>query len=361
MKHWQETRLVLDRLAALRAAGRSAAVATVVAVRGSAYRREGAKLLVADDGSSVGNVSGGCLEREVREVGARVIRTGRSELQRFCSGQDEIGAWNLGLGCDGQVDVFVSPAAEASERQRALLEGDEPFAACTLLAEGCAAGGALLVTTTESEGSLVSPLVDAAVAEHARSLLGGGRSAVHDIGEHRVFVELFEPPPELVVIGAGADAPPIARFATEAGFRVAIVDWRPALLDAPRFPSGVRLLCADADTIAERLPLGARSYVVMATHNFAVDEWYLRPLLRSPAPYVGILGPRARSERLLAALEGEGLDAGDRVHGPVGLDLGGEGAEQVGLAIVAEILAVRAGRSAIPLRDRTSPAPIAAR
>jgi xanthine dehydrogenase accessory factor len=358
VKHWQETRQVLDRLAALRAAGRSAAIATVVAVRGSAYRREGAKLLVADDGHSVGNVSGGCLEREVREIGARVIRTGRSELQRFCSGQDEIGAWNMGLGCDGQVDVFVAPAGEASERQRALLGGDEPFALCTLVAEGVAPPS-LLVTATDSEGALVSPLVDAAVVEHARSLVGG-RSGIQEIGGHRVFVELFEPPPELVVIGAGADAPPIARFATEAGFRLAVVDWRPAPLDAARFPSGVKLVLASADEVAEKVALGTRSYVVMATHNFAVDEWYLRPLLRSPAPYIGILGPRARSDRLLAALEAEGFSDGERVHGPVGLDLGGEGAEQVALAIVAEILAVRAGRSGMPLRDRTRPAPIAA-
>ncbi|MBW3628025.1 MAG: XdhC family protein [Gemmatimonadetes bacterium] len=353
MKHWREAALVLDRLAELQAAGTRAAIATLVRVHGSAYRRAGAKLLIAEDGSTVGNVSGGCLEQEVRGVGLRVLRTGRSELHGYCSGPDEIGSWNLGLGCDGRIEVLVTPAVETRSRQRELLDGEEPFAVCRLVTLGTEGGDAqLLVSADESEGALDTPVFDAAVVRHARELLGGTASAIHQIAGRDVFVELFFPPPELVVIGAADDAPPIARYALEAGFRVVVVDWRPGMLEPGRFGADVRLVESDAPRLAERLTLRSRSHVVLATHNYAVDEWYLRPLLQSPAPYIGILGPRARTERLLGSLGEEHTFDESRIHGPVGLDLGGEGAEQVALAIVAEILAVHAGRRGMSLRDR---------
>src|SRR5690606_3988829 len=113
VKHWAETRAVLDRLAAVAAEGTGAALATVVRVRGSAYRHEGAKMLVASDGSTTGNVSGGCLEADVREVGLRVIRTGEPELRTYCGGADEVEAWDLGVGCEGVVEVLVEPAGPA--------------------------------------------------------------------------------------------------------------------------------------------------------------------------------------------------------------------------------------------------------
>src|SRR5256714_15377126 len=116
MKQWLETREVLDFLARVRGAGQRAALATVVRVRGSAYRHEGAKLVVAEDGSTAGNVSGGCLEQDVREVALRVIRKGEPELRSYCSSADEIAAWDLGVGGEGQVDVYVE-RAEARPRE----------------------------------------------------------------------------------------------------------------------------------------------------------------------------------------------------------------------------------------------------
>src|SRR6266571_2800151 len=136
MKHWHETRAVLDRLAELRGAGRRAALATSVRARGSAYRHEGAKLLVADDGSTVGNVSGGCLEQDVREVALQVLASGTAELKSYCSSTDEIAAWDLGVGCEGQVDVLVEPVLEERARERELLDGRVPFVVCTVIRPG---------------------------------------------------------------------------------------------------------------------------------------------------------------------------------------------------------------------------------
>src|SRR2546426_2880760 len=154
MKQWLETREVLDFLARVRAEGKRAALATVVRVRGSAYRHEGAKLVVAEDGSTAGNVSGGCLEQDVREVALQVIRTGEPELRNYCSSADEIAAWDLGVGCEGQVDVYVE-LADARPRERELLEGREPFAVATIVGmrdAGC--GMRLIVTRDRGDGGL---------------------------------------------------------------------------------------------------------------------------------------------------------------------------------------------------------------
>src|SRR5712692_11226344 len=134
MKQWLETREVLDFLARVRGVGKRAALATVVRVRGSAYRHEGAKLAVAEDGSSAGNVSGGCLEQDVREVALQVIRAGEPQVRSYCSSADEIAAWDLGVGCEGQVDLHVE-LAEARPRERALLDERRAFVVCMLLDE----------------------------------------------------------------------------------------------------------------------------------------------------------------------------------------------------------------------------------
>src|SRR5881296_3619595 len=133
MKHWHETREVLDFLARVLGEGRRAALATVVRVRGSAYRHEGAKLAVAEDGTTAGNVSGGCLEQDVREVAVRVIRSGKAELRNYCSSADEIEAWDLGVGCEGEVEVFVEPVTEPRPRERELLDRREPFVVATIV------------------------------------------------------------------------------------------------------------------------------------------------------------------------------------------------------------------------------------
>src|SRR5439155_20085726 len=180
MKQWLETREVLDFLAALRRGeGARAALATVVRVRGSAYRHEGAKLAVSAGGRSAGNVSGGCLEQDVREVALQVIRSGMPELRSYCSAADEIAAWDLGVGCEGQVDVFVEPA-DARPRERALLDGRRPFVVATTIGmrdAGC--GMRLIVTQRRSEGDLGSKDLNERAAAKVRELLETGESGIH--------------------------------------------------------------------------------------------------------------------------------------------------------------------------------------
>ncbi len=353
MKQWLETREVLDFLARVREAGQRAALATVVRVRGSAYRHESAKLVVAEDGSTAGNVSGGCLEQDVREVALQVIRKGEPELRSYCSSADEIAAWDLGVGCEGQVDVYVE-RAEARPRERALLDGRRSFVVCTLLdGKGERGKGKRVVVTPDGvDGDLGSGDVNRKATTRARELLEAGESGIHEIAGRSIFFDVLVPPPQLVVLGAGDDARPLVRFAADVGFRVVVVDRRPGYLTRERFPGAAALVESAGDELEAVLPLDAECYAVVMNHNFADDQAYVRALMKTPVAYVGLLGPRQRTERILRNLAAEGpMDEG-RVYGPVGLDIGTDGAEQVALAVIAEILAVRSGRRARSLRER---------
>ena len=340
MKQWLETSQVLDRLGALHREGRRAALATVIRVRGSAYRHEGAKLLVPEAGEVTGNVSGGCLEEDVREVAQRVIASGIAERRRYCGGANEITAWDLGVGCEGEVEILIEPCTTDRGPERALIGAEETFVVLTRL-HGIERGGE--PARTVLSGRAADPW----------SSTAGSRLEEHDGVE--VFADVLEPPPRLLIISAGDDARHLARIAADVGFRVVVADRRPGLLAPERFPDGVRLVETDAARLTERLVLDAKSFAVVMTHHFADDTDYLRALLRSPVGYLGLLGPRQRTDRILGILRQEGPVDESRIYGPVGLDIGTDGAEQVALAVIAEILAVRSGRRPHSLRERRAP------
>jgi xanthine dehydrogenase accessory factor len=357
MKQWLETRQVFEQLATWHAAGVRAALATVVRVNGSAYRHEGAKLIVSEQETSVGNVSGGCLEADVREVGQRVLRSGVAELRSYCGGSDEIAAWDLGVGCDGEVEILVEPMSSPRLYERQALAAEEPYVAVTLLRESreCGEAPRLVINHAGAFGTLSDATLDAAVRDQAPGWIAAGESVTITHGVHRLLVDVLVPPPRLVVVSAGDDARILARLSAEVGFRVVVVDRRPGLLTRERFPAQVTLLESDATRLNELLVLDEHAFCVVMTHDFADDANYLRALLRTPVRYIGMLGPRQRTERILARLRTEGPVDASRIYGPVGLDIGTDGAEQVALAVLAEVLAVRSGRQPQSLRDRRAP------
>ena len=344
MKHWQETGQVVEQLVRLARDGRRCALATVTRIVGSAYRRPGAKLLIEDGGAILGSVSGGCLEEDVRQVGLRAIESGRARLRRYATGDDEDTVWGLGLGCNGEVDVVVQAIAPEQlplwERVRARLQGDAPFALVHPLEEG-GPGGVELVEAPDPS------LVGAPPFRASSDAFGGSADGSSRAGSD-VFVECLTPPPRLLVCGAGEDARPLVAFASAAGFRVLVADHRPAFLTPARF-SDARTLLAMRPTDDTPLPSEGETFAVVMTHSLARDIEWVRRLLESSVPYVGLLGPRARTDGLLARL---GATGSDRVFGPVGLDLGADGPEQVALSIVSELLAVWSGREPRHLRER---------
>ena len=355
MNHWKETAEILTRLAELKGAGRRAALATVTHIVGSAYRRPGAKFLIEETGDTLGSVSGGCLEADVREVAKGVLATGRPSLRHYSTGADEDIVWGLGLGCNGLVDVFVEaategPLAELADTVRGLLTGDSPFAIMTVVDGGEPLGATLVLAPDGAvHGSLGSAELNRLAGEQAKALLPKGRSGLQAIGDRAIFFELLPPPPHLIVCGAGDDARPLVAYAADAGFRVTVLDHRPALLDKDWFPQAAQLVLARPTDQGIVLPPAARSLAVVKSHSLAIDREWARRLLTAGVPYVGMLGPHARTESILSEI---GMTGDDRVYGPVGLDLGADGPRQVALSIVAELLAFIAGREPRHLTHR---------
>lgn len=359
---------VLAAIEALSAKGERMALATIVAVRGSTYRRPGARLLVPEEGTPVGNISGGCLEGDVADMARVVMDEGRARLAGWDLTADDDAVWGLGLGCNGAIEVFIEPAEKAAEVAGALrvaLEEERPISVVTVV-ESSHAGvepGARLVVRPDgtSDGSLGDAAVDATAVEASTALLREERSEVRPLSDSvRAFVEVLDPPLRLVVCGAGHDAIPLVRAASVLGWHVTVVDDRPGFLTHERFPEATAFVSVDGpEDAAKAAGVDERTFAVVMTHNFLRDKEYVRSLVGSPAAYIGMLGPGARTERLLMELRDEGVEVAganrERIHGPAGLDLGGEGPEEIAQAIVAEIVAVKRHRAGGFLRDRPGP------
>jgi xanthine dehydrogenase accessory factor len=359
---------VLEAIEALDAQGQRMALATIVAVRGSTYRRPGARLLVPEDGAPIGNISGGCLEGDVADLARVVLKEGQARLAGWDLTADDDDVWGLGLGCNGAIEVFIEPADQAvavTHALRTALDEERPIAVVTVLEsqDRSAAPGARIVVTEDGpvEGSLGDDDLDGAATARAREALASGRSEIVAFEPSvRAFVEVLEPPLRLVVCGAGHDAIPLVRAAAGVGWRVTVADDRPAFLSKDRFPEAhafVRL--DDPADVAAAAPLDHRTFVVVMTHNYLRDRAYLRGLLTTDVGYIAMLGPAARTYRLIGDLRDAGVEVSDadleRMHGPAGLDLGAEGPDEIAQAIIAEIVAVRHGRTGGMLRERPGP------
>jgi xanthine/CO dehydrogenase XdhC/CoxF family maturation factor len=359
---------VLDAIEKLDAEGQRMALATIVAVRGSTYRRPGARLLVPEEGAPIGNISGGCLEGDVADMARIVMREGAARLAGWDLTADDDDVWGLGLGCNGAIEVFIEPADQAiavTHALRTALELERPICVVTALESALeiVAPGARIVVPDNGpvEGSLGDADVNADALAAAREGLASGRSEIRTLGRGvRAFVEVLEPPLRLVICGAGHDAIPLVRAAAGVGWRPVVVDDRPAFLTHDRFPHAYAFVQIEGPAdVATQAPLDARTFAVVMTHNYLRDRDYLRGLLASDVGYIATLGPAARTYRLLSELSEEGVQISDadrgRIHGPAGLDLGAEGPDEIAQAIVAEIVAVRHGRAGGFLKERPGP------
>jgi xanthine dehydrogenase accessory factor len=341
----RETERIVAAIRDARLAGRQTALATVVRVRGSAYRREGARILVREDGSYECLLSGGCLEPSVAEAAARVIATGQSRILQYDLEEDSV--WSVGIGCSGAVDILIERVGDDPITNRWLdaLERTEPAVRVTPLA---GAEGRLLVFERDQIGTLGDRRLDDEAAREARIRLLATlpESGTTIVAPAELFLEVSAPPPRLVIFGANSDAEPLARYGWDLGFAVVVVDVREAFLDPRRFPH-TTLVPAHFSQFAEKVRIDARSFVVIMNHHLERDRESLRFALGTPAVYVGTLGPISRFQRLVRALEDEGVSLDPahlaRVRSPVGLALGAETPEEIALSILGEMLAVQRG------------------
>jgi xanthine/CO dehydrogenase XdhC/CoxF family maturation factor len=363
-------RAVVDALARAAAAGEAVVLATVVRVVGSSYGGVGARMLVRVDGTTVGLVSGGCLESDLATHARGVHASGRAAVVTYDTRADDDLVWGLGLGCNGLVDVLLAPLAPERAAQAAALLGralaaDAPTVLATVVRvdDDAVAGAPVAGAQALFDGGDADVIGDwgdgralALARMHAPEAFDAGRRGlVHAFDGVHVAFERMVPAVRLVVCGSGPDAVPAVRLAVGLGWDVTVVDHRPVAHARPeRFPGARVVECADPTRLAHALPLGPRTMAVAMSHHFARDTDYVQALLGAGVGYVGVLGPRSRTDRMLVELAARGdapAAAGERLFGPVGLDVGGDGPEAIALAVVAEVSAVANGRGGGHLRE----------
>ncbi len=350
--------------------GEPFALATVVRVGGSAYRRPGARLLVAADGTALGAISGGCLEKEIALRAAEVLRTGKPEVVAF-DVSDTTSVTGFGAGCGSTVTVLIQRIDPAETGHtlallRALRDARTPGALCTVTdasgeRQGRVGRSTLVLSPDEILGTLGGDDLPVAAVRAAQRALEERRSRIvrfdDPAGRAELLVEWIRPRIRLFLFGDSYDVEPVTATASKLGWECIVVGSRSVPELRERFPEAAshRFLMHPNDL---RDPdMDAWSAVVIMTHQFLRDRALLRPVLASAAPYVGVLGPASRTQRLIE--EGvAGLDTAQRttrLFSPVGLDIGTETPEEIALALVAEIQAVFSGRSGRKLRSLKGP------
>jgi xanthine dehydrogenase accessory factor len=344
-------------------------LATVVAVEGSTYRRPGARLLISEERWLAGGVSGGCVERDLLK--RAFFRTEREPaLIEYDSRSDEEG-WAPALGCNGLVRVFLERVTSGATLHpiltpaRWMRAGTGGVLATVVRAPRAAAVGKHLVLS--ASGDVASTLEDAGLRAQlerdARAALVERWSMVRGYavqgGTAEAFIEHVAPPPQLVVFGEGYDAPPLCALGVALGWDTILVSSRRTIAGTGASPRCDELVVCGPEEVAARVDIRSGAAAVVMTHNVEHDLAILDALLRSPAGYIGLLGPRRRAEKLLARLEASQgpltAESRARVFSPVGLDIGADGPEEIALSIAAEIRAVAAGRRGGLLRDARGP------
>jgi xanthine/CO dehydrogenase XdhC/CoxF family maturation factor len=346
---------------ALCAAGQSAALATVIAVEGSAYRRPGARMLVSLDGRTWGGVSGGCLERDVARRGLGVIETGRPVRCRYDTGDEDAVAAGTSTGCGGTVELFIQPVSADAPGPipffARVLSSRKPIVISTVLravgANAVAPAGQCVSIdeATHRHGNPSLEIPDWAIPRNGMPAEIAGEAIT---GEY--FVERLVPPQALVVFGSGPDAVPVVLIAKTLGWHVTVIGSRPATGMFERFRAADAIHITQSDDPLQGVAIPSDAAVVMMTHNLARDSAILARL-HGPLAYLGILGPRHRTRQLLAELP-DGRVRGvlpGRLFAPVGLDLGAQTPEEIALAIIAEIQSVVRRASGRPLRACPGP------
>jgi xanthine dehydrogenase accessory factor len=339
---------VLPEISKWRERGDRIALATVVAVQKSAPRPPGAKMAVNEQGEISGGVSGGCVEGAVVEIAEAVMRGEQPRLLHF--GIADSDAWDVGLPCGGEIDVWVQ-AYESGRFEEIAHEGGR--AAEVTLLEGAAPGSKLLVEADGGRsGSLGAPELDDEAARVASELLWAESS------ERRgpMFIDVVGPAPRLILFGAVDIAASLCTLARAAGWRAYVVDPRARFATPERFPDAEEVLAAWPEEAFARLGgIDPATYIAVLTHDPKLDDAALQIALRSPARFVGAMGSRraqaVRRERLTAA--GLTEDELSRLSAPLGLDLGAMNREETALSILAEVVAFRHGREGGRLAAKT--------
>jgi xanthine dehydrogenase accessory factor len=364
-KRMKEILAILDSYELAKTAGKRAALATVVRVEGSSYRRPGAKMLITDDGLLTGAISGGCLEGDALRKALSAINQLENKLVTYDTTDEDDAKFGVQLGCNGIVHILFEPIHSRSSNNPLVMLKE-------LVAER---RNAVLTTLFSLNGK--NQLGTVSLYRKSKSLLATNLpvnelhldSAEVLNNEHSIFksysdeleafFEFIPPNLHLVIAGAGNDAQPLVSMASVLGWQITVLDGRPAYASLNRFPNADSVLITKPENVFDHVTIDPQTVFVLMTHNYNYDLALMPLIMSKDFSYLGMLGPKKKLERMYNELSDTGFliteDMKAKIHGPVGLDIGAETAEEIALSIVAEIKAVMTGRSAKFLKDKKAP------
>ncbi|MDR6941266.1 XdhC family protein [Mucilaginibacter pocheonensis] len=350
--------------------GKQTALATVVHVEGSSYRRAGARMLITDDGQLTGAISGGCLEGDALRKARLVMAQNKPMLVTYDTTDDDDAKLGVGLGCNGIIHILIEPISALKPDNpiqlfKLFLSKRERVVLITLFTlnnkQAPQPGTCLLLTQNEDiKGMFPDDAIKDMLLADAKDVLVNGNSVTKTYiygDKFTCFIELLQPTVSLVIFGAGNDAIPLAQLAGVLGWHVHIVDGRSNYAIPERFPTVQKIIMAKPESALAQIVIDERTVIILMTHNYNYDLSVLKQLLPLQLPYVGALGPKKRLQRMLDELKDEEMEITAEqlasVYGPAGLDIGSENADEIALSILAEMQAVLKNRTGTSLRYKS--------
>jgi xanthine dehydrogenase accessory factor len=332
-----------------RAAGEPLVLATIAETVGSTYRKAGAQMLIAGDGSAAGLLSGGCLEADLMERARRVLETGEALAVEYDTRSSDDILWGIGLGCEGAMRIVLTridakngyqPFAHVEQARR-----ENRPARFALVVESSNPSYAFGQSILDTETRIPSDIANALRAPETKHRVQSNEGKLIESEGAKFLVVSIALPVQLLVLGAGPDVMPVVEMASLLDWHVHVVDHRPAYADAAQFPRAKRVLAQPVVQIGNVLEESRFDAAVVMSHHLTSDAAYLAALAKTSIPYIGLLGPAPRRARLMSDIGENAELLKGRLHGPVGLDLGATTPETIALSIVGEIQAVLSGRS----------------
>ncbi|MDN5287014.1 MAG: alanine dehydrogenase [Mucilaginibacter sp.] len=349
--------------------GKQTALATVVYVEGSSYRRAGARMLITEDGQLTGAISGGCLEGDALRKARLVMAQNKPMLVTYDTTDDDDAKFGVGLGCNGIIHILIEPIfADKQDNPiqlfKLFLSKREPVVLITIFTindkQAPQPGTCLLLTQNRDiKGNFPDDAIKDMLLADANDVLMNGNSVTKTYiygDKFTCFIELLQPTVSLVIFGAGNDAIPLVQLAAVLGWHIYIIDGRSNYAIPERFPLAKKIIMAKPENALSQIAIDERTVIILMTHNYNYDMAVLKQLLPLQLPYVGALGPKKRLNRMLEELRDEGMEITDgqltSVYGPAGLDVGSENADEIALSIIAEMQAVLKNRAGTSLRHK---------
>jgi xanthine/CO dehydrogenase XdhC/CoxF family maturation factor len=336
------------------------ALATVVKVEGSSYRRPGARMLVTEDGDLTGAISGGCLEGDALRKARYAMFQQKNKLEIYETTDEDDGRLGIQLGCNGTVHILFEPIIDEDVNnpvnlfRRVVLQRKESIIATVFSPGNRKPQPGTCFFSNKDEVVILNDQAD--IAKEGQLLPGQKNSVVKEYDDRSVLYQFIPPPVQLVIVGAGNDAQPLTELACLLGWDIIIVDARPSYGNPERFPKASRICRVKPSDLLSAIKIDEQTAVVVMTHSYNNDITALQQLINTNCSFIGLLGPKKKFSKMLADLTGKGFSINDevlnKIHGPVGLDIGAETAEEIALSILAEIKAVFSNRDGASLKDR---------